>query len=283
MAERITLPIRHEYDITVENLTLRLLITRLLSRSEAELSIIGMHTHAYFELFVCTEGRITIETQNGAHDLAAGMLAIVPSGISHICRCPQGSKFFSLGLLITRRRISGTKNLYAALARLLSGSSVRILTPDPDSISDLARIGMNAGANDIRTPISMLNALVALSAERSLPTAGHGDINRIAQLEHLIEANYQQDMTLEAAAARLFLSKSQFVRIVRARYGTSFHKIILERRLDAAKKLLCESAMSVEQIGASVGFQSKSSFYRAFRAAYGMTPAEYRADKQDPL
>ncbi|MBQ2709833.1 MAG: helix-turn-helix domain-containing protein [Clostridia bacterium] len=277
MSEHITLPTRCEYDITVENLILRVLITRDGEGRAPELSILNLHAHAYCELFVCTEGCISIETANGAHPLSAGMLAFVPAGISHICRWPDSARFVSIGLLVSRRRISGTKNLHTTIARLLSGQTVRVLETEASVIDTLKRIGTDEEPDSFGTPLTMLTTLMTLSEERSHSAAAHGDINRIAQLEQLIHANFHQELTLEVAAAKLFLSKSQLSRMVRALYSTSFHKIVTTVRLDAAAKLLREGNATIDQVGQTVGFQSRSCFYRAFRARYGMTPAEYRS------
>jgi len=276
MPEHITLPIRYEYDITVENLTLRVLITRAGEGAASELAILNLHAHAYCELFVCMEGGISIETEEGAHQLSAGMLAFVPADIAHICRYPADARFVSIGLLAARRRIGGVKNLYTGIARLFSGKTVRVIETEASTIDTLIHIGMDKEPDGIRTPLTMLTTLMTLSEERNYAASAYGDINRIAQLEQLINANFHQELTLEVAAAKLFLSKSQLARIVRARYGTSFHKIITTVRLETAAKLLREGNATVDHVGESVGFQSRSCFYRAFRAKYGMTPAEYR-------
>jgi len=283
MTNSFMLPVRHEYDITVENITLRLLITDLDDENSSGSPAYNEHTHAYCELFICKEGSITIITEETELTLSAGMLAFVPAGIPHFCQNECSRCWVSIGLIACRRRISGVKNIYGILSRLLNGASVRILTADETITDTVFRIGMDEDADPVRTPLTMLMKLVELAEGINSttdiplpPISSRFDINRIAQLEQIIDGNYQQELTLGVTAEKLYLSKSQLTRFVRARYGTTFHKIILARRLDAAKKLLAESTLSIERIGSSVGFRSKSSFYRSFRKRYGMTPAEYR-------
>lgn len=58
--------------------------------------------------------------------------------------------------------------------------------------------------------------------------------------------------------------------------GTTFRAIKDQLRNDAAIDFLCHSSLSVEEIGARLGFQEASAFYRAFKRWNGMQPGEYR-------
>jgi AraC-like DNA-binding protein len=60
---------------------------------------------------------------------------------------------------------------------------------------------------------------------------------------------------------------------------TTFNEIVAARRVEEAKRLLLlpeNAVVAVEPLGMEAGFKSRSSFYAAFRAATGVTPAEYR-------
>jgi AraC family transcriptional regulator len=55
----------------------------------------------------------------------------------------------------------------------------------------------------------------------------------------------------------------------------------MARRMDRARILLRKPALSVTQIGGRIGFRETSSFTRAFRKFSGLTPTEYRRQRQD--
>jgi len=60
--------------------------------------------------------------------------------------------------------------------------------------------------------------------------------------------------------------------------GTSFAREVLRRRLEACRgALLAEPARQVTDIAFAWGFSNLSSFYRAFQAAFGLSPGELRA------
>ena len=60
--------------------------------------------------------------------------------------------------------------------------------------------------------------------------------------------------------------------------GISFYRYVTQRRL-LESKLLIKSGMPMEQVSISVGFQDYSSFYRAFKAEFGQSPAQFRKEQ----
>ena len=104
------------------------------------------------------------------------------------------------------------------------------------------------------------------------------DMNRIIQLETLIESHFMENLREEDFASILHLSTRQLERIVYNRYHCTLRQMIIEKRVQIAAQLLKDTDLNAEQIGIAVGYQSKSSFYKAFTQKYGMTPIAYRKE-----
>lgn len=283
MEESLYLLERCEYSVTVENVMLRLLIDKQRNPAEKILSHV-QHTHGYTELFACGRGSLTLQAGDKLIRLAAGDLAIVPAELPHHKLSSESdSVWCAVGILLMRRRTRSTSNLYRKLAGLCCAPQIHILRDCADVCGVVLEIADDTAADSCLPALAMTTLLtkladtaVPLSSDISIPPPADGEINRIAQLEHIITVCYTSDMTADEIAARLFISPRQLARLVRRRYGTTLHRAILEQRVETAAQLLRESDQSAEQIGLAVGFRSKSCFYHAFREAYGMTPAEYR-------
>ena len=69
--------------------------------------------------------------------------------------------------------------------------------------------------------------------------------------------------------------------VLKDRKGTTLRQYIIAYRLKLAKKLLTESAKSVNEVSEECGFNDPSYFTKTFKAAFGMTPKEYRNLSKD--
>ncbi len=85
------------------------------------------------------------------------------------------------------------------------------------------------------------------------------------------------DFTLEEAAKQLKVTKHLLSQYVNEILGKSFSNLIKEYRIEKAKKLLeTEKNYTIESLGYDSGFNSKSTFFTAFKKNTGLTPAEYQ-------
>jgi AraC family transcriptional regulator, transcriptional activator FtrA len=90
-------------------------------------------------------------------------------------------------------------------------------------------------------------------------------------IDHLTEP-----LTLESVAAEAHMSSRTLARRFRAETGDSVQDWIALRRVELARGLLEDSAMTISQIAYAAGFGSTESLRRRFRAATGASVREYR-------
>lgn len=90
-------------------------------------------------------------------------------------------------------------------------------------------------------------------------------------LEHL-----DSEHTGSSLAQRAVMSERTFARRFQAETGTTPHKWLTQQRILAARGLLEESDLGVEQISARVGFNSSVVLREHFRREIGLAPADYR-------
>jgi AraC family transcriptional regulator, activator of mtrCDE len=82
--------------------------------------------------------------------------------------------------------------------------------------------------------------------------------------------------SVNALAREVGLSRSVFMTRFTNCFGRSPMTVLREIRMRQAKQLLTNGDRPIEQILSEVGYSSRSSFVRAFRAAYGQDPTSYR-------
>lgn len=92
-----------------------------------------------------------------------------------------------------------------------------------------------------------------------------------------IEQHLDEDLSLDIISNEAGFSKFHFHRIFRKYVGKSVADYIRSRRLSCAANLLLYTEERILDIALHYGFESQESFTRAFKAAYALPPAQYRA------
>ncbi|MHA6480884.1 AraC family transcriptional regulator [Paenibacillus sp. strain BS8-2] len=95
-----------------------------------------------------------------------------------------------------------------------------------------------------------------------------------------IELHFQEPFRLEQLASDIHLSKFHVSRLFREETGQTVTDYLLARRIQEACLMLGSSDLSVETIGARVGWPIPSHFASQFRKWVGCTPTQYRNKQQ---
>ena len=90
-----------------------------------------------------------------------------------------------------------------------------------------------------------------------------------------VEVHLAEKITLPDVAARFWVSQSTISQLFRKKLGISFYRYVTLRRLTEAKALI-KTGIPMDQVSIAVGFQDYSTFYRAFKAEFQISPAQYR-------
>lgn len=91
-----------------------------------------------------------------------------------------------------------------------------------------------------------------------------------------MQENFHQQIMIADIAEYVNFSLFHFTRLFKKIMLISPHLYLLNMRLTYAKKLLCETTDSIEDIAKKSGFQSSSYFIRAFKKATNLTPNKFR-------
>jgi AraC-like DNA-binding protein len=93
----------------------------------------------------------------------------------------------------------------------------------------------------------------------------------------LVHARPSEDWTADALAQEAHLSRSAFAERFTALIGVPPMRYLLNWRMQIAAQKLVETRLTIAQIAFEVGYESETSFTRAFRREKGLPPAAWRA------
>jgi AraC family transcriptional regulator len=91
-----------------------------------------------------------------------------------------------------------------------------------------------------------------------------------------IEEHFSERIELATLAHLVRQSPFHFCRMFKQSFGMPPHQYQTKQRIEHAKLLLAKPAMSMTEIGLTIGFGCSSSFATAFRKLTGFTPTEYQ-------
>lgn len=102
------------------------------------------------------------------------------------------------------------------------------------------------------------------------------NLQMIQTLTDYIEEHLDEPLTLADLAEQVGYSKYHLSRLFVHVTGQSLHSYIQRRRLTEAARLLVQTQQPILQIALTAGYETQRSFSRAFKAAFHLSPHQYR-------
>ncbi|WP_342449171.1 GlxA family transcriptional regulator [Aquabacter sp. L1I39] len=165
--------------------------------------------------------------------------------------------------------------------RLFVRDGDRITCPGGTGVADLAArlVQDHLGAAAAQKALNILLIDRPRSEESAQPVplgTVPSDDSRVSRALLLMEQNLAEPLPIAELAGRLGLGARQLERLFGEAMGDSPQAAYLALRLRHGRWMLQNTALSVAQVAAELGFADASHFGRAFKASHGQTPAAFR-------
>jgi transcriptional regulator GlxA family with amidase domain len=98
----------------------------------------------------------------------------------------------------------------------------------------------------------------------------------IAAIQRWLPDHLDDDLSVQALASRAAMSPRTFARAFRRETGTTPAAHVESLRVEAARRLLETTDLTVPAVARAVGLQRPETLHRAFRRRVGTTPEQYR-------
>ena len=153
------------------------------------------------------------------------------------------------------------------------------LESERDSFLRMANI-FTSGEGHYRAQLSAMLKLILL---RVIETADEDALpaRMVEELDNYIRENVSDEISNTEIGAVFGYHPFYVSRMLKERRGMTLRQYIISYRLKMAKKLLETTDRSAGEIAEECGFTDASYFAKTFKAAFGITPKEYRNSFKD--
>jgi len=129
---------------------------------------------------------------------------------------------------------------------------------------------------------SILDLILTTCAARyqvgeNLLNKGKGQI-LVKRFFHLVEENYQKNLSLSDYAALIGITPSHLTQTVKLLTGKTSTQIVKAKQLLEIKRLLVHTSLNVSEIANQLNFEDQSYFTKFFKRETGITPMRYRSE-----
>jgi AraC-like DNA-binding protein len=106
--------------------------------------------------------------------------------------------------------------------------------------------------------------------------AAESSMEDLAEAVRHVHQHYDRPLRVAELAALARLSEYRFARRIRALFGLTPAQLVIKTRIDAARRMLQDGSTAIGTIALACGYCDQSALTRQFKAAVGLTPAQYR-------
>ena len=248
---------------------------------------VSLHSHDYYELLHC-RSTVGVEYLIGSnrYRLQKGDIVLVPPGVSHRPILPE-----HLTAPYERDVLWISKDFMENLLRMFPDDTInqrnhiipiRTAGTRWEFMGELFRRGVleeeekrpGWDAAVMGNTLTIFANLRRIYIERSAGTMKVEKPELTDRITAYIEKYYATHITIDDLARQFYVSNSTISHLFKQKMGVSVYRYITQRRLIAAKTLIGRK-LPMEEIAQQVGFLDYSTFYRAFKQEYGISPRQF--------
>lgn len=234
---------------------------------EGDALITGWHSHDVHQIEYALGGVVEVETDSAHYLLPPQQAAWIPVGLEH--QATMNPDVRTVAVMFDPQLIphAGERARILAVSPLIREMMVYALRwpidrPEGDEISDAF----------FRTLANLVAEALDHEAPLSLPSSEHPIVAAAMAYtkEHL------DGVSADEVSRAVSVSERTLRRLFQDAVGMPWRTYLLHARMLKAMALLAAPGQSVQETSSAVGFDSLSSFTRAFTQFCGETPTSYR-------
>ncbi len=243
------------------------------------------HFHDFHKIIFCLAGEVAYTMEGKTWFLKAKDILLVPKGRIHKSSISSRDKYERVIVWIKDEYLRSFSDGEKTLAELFSSPSCNVKA-DKESLALIMRIlaslemqegGGLFGAGIMRDAYftELMVLLCRMTLEQSNTPSQFVSDPKFDEILFYINNNLEKELTVDGLAKSFYMSRSYFMQRFKETVGCSVHSYITEKRLFNALELI-KGGTPVGNAAAESGFADYTVFYRNFKKAFGVSPAQIK-------
>jgi AraC family transcriptional regulator, transcriptional activator of pobA len=253
------------------------------------------HSHDFYSILLFTQGSGTIRINNDEYKVHPKTICLIAPNQVHSFEGLEDAEaiifFFCQDFYVEEFSYIRLLNVYSYTSRIDQNNcspciplSENEYTPVLSTINSIhheyeASTAANNSAIIIRSFLNII--LLKLSSLYEVKSGKSGlksksDSILIHTLAQLIDSHFISEQQLAFYTTAFNISKRQLNEICNKHFNCGLKKILQERLMQEARKLLLSSELSVSEIAYKLNFEDNSYFNKVFKSNVGLTPRRFR-------
>ncbi len=239
-------------------------------------SFMNCHDHSYSQVVIGLKGQVEFEICGYGNRIGPGLGCVVTSGSDH-----------AFGGLLSRSDIlvlnlpmpSDDDPIFLQKMNELSQTDVYFyLDAQIQHLIQILTREIHAHPDDLLLSRACNDTLMALLQSHISGVEPHHRDSRLdmSVVDAYIDRHIGRTISVAQLAGSVFLSESQFHALFKDQTGFTPHQYVLNKRIDAAKRLIDLGECNLGQVAEFTGFSGQSTFSHSFTRLLGITPSQYK-------
>jgi AraC-like DNA-binding protein len=248
------------------------------------------HYHDFDKIIIFISGKVTYFIEGKAYRLKPWDILLVSNSQVHKPIIEPGDMYERIVIWVNSsflEKHNSDECILSSCFELAAENNYNLLRLTPELLGNMRQVlskleeackSKEFGSRILKNSLFMqlivsLNRIYLGSGNQTEP----GDIEydeSIGRILSYINENLNSDLSIENLSEQFFMSKYHLMHKFKKQTGYSIHNYILQKRLIMANMLIKQGRSSAE-VSIECGFGDYSSFVRAFKSKFGLSPKKY--------